>query len=65
MLPYSFDASDRHFYQGNQRFVTGGDFAEYVIDAFDRLWREGAQTPRMLSIRAFSDQSASYPAAMK
>ena len=32
------------------RFVTGDDFASYVIAAFDRLWLEGASEPRMLSI---------------
>ena len=50
VLPYSFDTNDMHFHQAAQRFTTGGDFAEYVIDAFDRLWQEGADTPRMLSI---------------
>ncbi|MGZ3340310.1 MAG: chitin deacetylase, partial [Reyranella sp.] len=39
-----------HFHQGRQRFVTGADFAEYVIDAFDCLWREGAHAPKMMSI---------------
>ena len=39
-----------HFHQGRQRFVTAADFAEYVIDAFDALWREGASAPKMLSV---------------
>ena len=39
-----------HFHQGRQRFVTAGDFAEYVTDAFDTLWREGASAPKMLSV---------------
>jgi len=47
---YSFDTNDMHFHQGRQRFVTAGDFAEYVIDAFDTLWREGGTVPKMLSI---------------
>ena len=50
VLPYSFDTNDMHFHQGSQRFTTGADFAEYVIDAYDQLWKEGADTPRMLSI---------------
>ena len=50
VIPYSFDTNDMHFHQGRQRFVTAGDFAEYVIDAFDTLWREGGTTPKMLSI---------------
>ena len=50
VIPYSFDTNDMHFHQGRQRFVTAGDFAEYVIDAFDTLWREGGTTPKMLSV---------------
>ena len=50
VIPYSFDTNDMHFHQGRQRFVTAGDFAEYVSDAFDTLWREGASAPKMLSI---------------
>lgn len=50
VLPYSFDTNDMHFHQGQQRFVTAADFAEYVNDAYDRLWQEGADTPRMLSV---------------
>ena len=50
VIPYSFDTNDMHFHQGRQRFVTAGDFAEYVIDAFDTLWREGGTAPKMLSI---------------
>lgn len=50
VLPYSFDTNDMHFNQGSQRFVEGRDFAAYVIDAYDRLWEEGAHAPRMMSI---------------
>lgn len=50
VIPYSFDTNDMHFHQGLQRFVTARDFAEYVTDAFDRLWREGATAPKMLSV---------------
>ena len=50
VLPYSFDTNDMHFHQGMQRFTTAAHFAEYVIDAYDQLWREGEETPRMLSI---------------
>ncbi len=50
VLPYSFDTNDMHFHQGSQRFTTAADFAEYVIDAYDRLWLEGADMPRMLSV---------------
>lgn len=50
VIPYSFDTNDMHFHQGRQRFVTASDFAEYVNDAFDTLWREGASAPKMLSV---------------
>lgn len=49
VLPYSFDTNDMHF-QHTSRFVRGEEFAGYVNDAFDCLWREGAHAPRMLSI---------------
>ena len=49
VLPYAFDTNDMNFFR-TPRFVTGKDFADYVIAAFDRLWREGANAPRMLSI---------------
>ncbi|HEV8311240.1 MAG TPA: polysaccharide deacetylase family protein [Methylomirabilota bacterium] len=50
VVPYSFDTNDMHFHQGVQRFVTAGDFVEYVAEAFDCLWREGATAPKMLSV---------------
>lgn len=48
VLPYAFDTNDMHF-QHTQRF-RGADFADYVIDAFDWLVREGEQAPKMLSV---------------
>ena len=50
VIPYSFDTNDMHFHQGAQRFVTASDFTEYVTDAFDALWGEGASAPKMMSI---------------
>lgn len=49
VLPYAFDTNDMHF-QNTQRFGTGSEFAEYVCAAYDWLWREGVDRPRMLSI---------------
>lgn len=49
VLPYAFDTNDMQF-QNTQRFGTGSEFAEYVCAAYDWLWREGADKPRMLSI---------------
>jgi peptidoglycan/xylan/chitin deacetylase (PgdA/CDA1 family) len=49
VLPYAFDTNDMHFQQ-THRFVRADDFAGYVIDAFDWLWREGGEAPKMMSV---------------
>ncbi|GGH17852.1 chitin deacetylase [Alsobacter metallidurans] len=49
VLPYAFDTNDMRFYNGGG-FVFADDFARYCIDAFERLYAEGADAPRMLSI---------------
>ncbi|WP_112323670.1 polysaccharide deacetylase family protein [Oceanibium sediminis] len=49
LLPYAFDTNDMHF-QHTDRFVRADDFAGYVIDAFEWLWREGAARPKMMSV---------------
>lgn len=49
VLPYAFDTNDMRF-QRQGGFVFGDDFARYCIDAFDRLYAEGAGMPRMLSV---------------
>ena len=49
ILPYTFDTNDMRFQRGGG-FVFADDFARYCIDAFDRLYDEGAHAPRMLSI---------------
>lgn len=49
VLPYSFDTNDMRFTrQGG--FVFGDDFARYCIDAFERLYEEGANAPRMMTV---------------
>jgi len=49
VLPYAFDTNDMRFQSGGG-FVQGDDFARYCMAAFDRLYAEGANAPRMLSI---------------
>jgi peptidoglycan/xylan/chitin deacetylase (PgdA/CDA1 family) len=49
VLPYAFDTNDMQFFH-TQRFSGAADFAEYVIEAFDCLHREGAHAPKMLSV---------------
>jgi allantoinase len=49
VIPYSFDTNDMRFQAGGG-FTLAGDFATYVIDAFDWLWREGERAPKLMSI---------------
>ena len=48
VLPYAFDTNDMRF--SNGQFVFGDDFARYCMDAFDQLYAEGADAPRMMSV---------------
>jgi peptidoglycan/xylan/chitin deacetylase (PgdA/CDA1 family) len=49
VLPYAFDTNDMRFTrQGGFHFAD--DFARYCIDAFERLYAEGADAPRMMSV---------------
>ena len=49
VLPYAFDSNDMRFFN-SYAFVQGEDFARYCIAAFERLYAEGADAPRMMSI---------------
>ncbi len=49
VLPYAFDTNDMQFLNAN-RFARAADFADYVLDAFDSLYREGAHAPKMMSV---------------
>jgi allantoinase len=49
VLPYAFDTNDMRFSNGGG-FIFGEDFARYCSDAFDRLYAEGADAPRMMSL---------------
>jgi peptidoglycan/xylan/chitin deacetylase (PgdA/CDA1 family) len=50
VVPYSYEANDNRFNQ-NSGFSTGQDFFEYMRDAFDLLYAEGAAgSPKLLSI---------------
>lgn len=49
MVPYTLDANDMRFANGG--FTNGKEFFLYLRDAFDNLYREGAEgAPKMLSI---------------
>ena len=49
VLPYSFDTNDMRFFDSHA-FVQAEDFARYVCAAFDTLWEEGADAPRMMTV---------------
>jgi putative urate catabolism protein len=49
ILPYALDTNDMRF-TAVQGFNTGAHFFEYIKDAFDILYEEGARAPKMLSI---------------
>jgi allantoinase len=50
IIPYSFDTNDSRLQRGGD-FSTGDDFFTYCRDAFDWLYRMGAEgRPRMMSI---------------
>jgi allantoinase len=49
VLPYAFDTNDMRFQPGGG-FVQGDDFARYCIACLDRLYAEGADEPRMMSV---------------
>jgi putative urate catabolism protein len=49
IVPYTLDNNDMRFALP-QGFAIGDDFFHYLRDAFDVLYAEGADTPRMMSI---------------
>lgn len=49
IVPYTLDTNDMRF-ATPQGFNTGGHFFEYLRDAFDVLYEEGAECPKMLSV---------------
>ena len=49
VIPYTLDTNDMRFTQV-QGFNTGEQFFQYLKDAFDVLYAEGAEAPKMLSI---------------
>src|SRR5260370_2808457 len=49
IIPYTLDANDMRFIN-TQGFGSGDDFFGYLKDAFDMLYSEGEQAPKMLSV---------------
>ncbi|KZZ80275.1 allantoinase [Oleiphilus sp. HI0133] len=49
IVPYTLDTNDMRF-ATNQGFNSGDQFFTYLKDAFDMLYAEGANAPKMLSV---------------
>jgi peptidoglycan/xylan/chitin deacetylase (PgdA/CDA1 family) len=49
VVPYALDTNDVKF-GAPSAYGSGEDFRRYLTDAFDQLWDEGAEQPKMLSI---------------
>ena len=49
VIPYTLDANDMRF-ATNQGFNSGDQFFAYLRDAFDVLYEEGEESPKMMSI---------------
>ena len=49
VIPYTFDANDMKF-AVSPGFASNDGFTKYLVDGFDMLYAEGAETPRMLSV---------------
>lgn len=49
IVPYALDTNDMRFASAHG-FSTGDDFYSYLRDAFDVLYAEGEDTPKMLSV---------------
>jgi putative urate catabolism protein len=49
IIPYTLDANDMRFVNP-QGFGGGDEFFAYLRDAFDLLYAEGAETPKMMSV---------------
>jgi peptidoglycan/xylan/chitin deacetylase (PgdA/CDA1 family) len=49
VIPYSYETNDNRCNE-HRGFKTSDDFFTYLRDAFDVLYEEGAEEPRMMSI---------------
>lgn len=50
VIPYSYETNDMRYGSATGGFVTGRDFGDYLCDAFDQLYAEGARRPRLMPI---------------
>jgi allantoinase len=50
VIPYSYETNDMRYGSATGGFVTGRDFADYLCDAFDQLYAEGATRPGLMTV---------------
>jgi allantoinase len=60
VVPYSYETNDNRFDQNNG-FSTADAFARYLVDCFDLMYEEGAETPKIMSV-ALHDRLIGRPA---
>jgi allantoinase len=60
VVPYSYETNDNRFDQSSG-FSTADAFARYLIDCFDLMYEEGAETPKIMSV-ALHDRLTGRPA---
>ena len=49
VVPYSLDCNDFKFLLNNG-FTTADDFNRYLVDTFEQLYEEGAETPKLMNV---------------
>ncbi len=49
VIPYSLETNDNRF-DDNRGFSTAGEFFQYLRDAFDLLYEEGRNEPKMMTV---------------
>lgn len=50
LIPYSLDTNDSRFGRAEGAYQVGSEFVEYIMDAFEVLYAEGAHRPKMLTV---------------
>ncbi len=60
VIAYSLETNHNRF-DRNTGFSTAEEFAQYMIDGFDRLYEEGAERPKIISV-ALHDRLIGRPA---
>jgi hypothetical protein len=48
IIPYGIETNDARFWRGT--FLIGAQFFDYMKDALDVLYDEGAESPKMMSV---------------